>query len=104
MTDPEENPPSFIARLAMVATIGIVVLQLGFVFEVVGGMKRVGRRLPESWLNLILLPAVSFLAVACLYYIFKGKPTDTDKVIAHRLLICWLSSVLGGAGYCFGLA
>jgi hypothetical protein len=67
-------------------------------------MKRVGRRLPESWLPLILLPAVSFLAVACLYYLFKGKPTDKDKVIAQRLLICWLTSVLGGAGYYFGFA
>ena len=102
MTDPNpDERPSFLARLAIVATIGIVILQLGFVFEIVAGMKRVGRVHPESWLPLILLPAVSFLAVACIYYLFKGKLTDTDKVIAHRLLICWLTSVLGGAAYYF---
>ena len=102
MTDPNpDERPSFLARLAIVATIGIVILQIGL--GVAGGMdaKRGVAVDTEDWILVVLFPAVSFFAIACLYYLFKGKPTNAEAFLAEQLTTVWLWSLFLGAIYCF---
>lgn len=96
MTDPNEKP-SFLARLAVVATIGIVVLQIGLDVAVITDAKRGMNVDALDWILTVLFPAVSFFVVACLYYLFKGKPSNADEIIASRLYRVWGMLVIGGA-------
>jgi hypothetical protein len=136
MTDPEDKP-SFLARLSIVATVGVVVSQ--FVLFVGGVMEKrfINRAYPtkqkefsdaevfgkaviniddlpddattaqpkvfdgHSLLFVCLLIALSYLVVAGLYYLIKGKPTNADAVIASRLYRVWGASVIVGAIYSF---
>lgn len=101
MTDPNEKP-SFLARLAIVATVGIVILQIGLGVAVGMDAKRgVADVDNEDWILVVLFPAVSFFAVACLYYLFKGKPTNADEVLAEKLSSVWFFSLVIGATYSF---
>lgn len=52
-------------------------------------------------LYVCLLIALSYLVVAGLYYLFKGKPANADAVIASRLYRVWGVSVIAGAIYSF---
>jgi len=45
--------------------------------------------------------AFSYLVLAGLYYLIKGKPTNADAVIASRLYRVWGASVIFGAIYSF---
>ena len=102
MTDPNpDERPSFLARLAIVATIGIVILQIGLGVAVGMDAMRGGDVDTEDWILVVLFPAVSFFAVACLYYLFKGKPTNADEYIADEVCYCWGLSLLFGAIYSF---
>ena len=102
MTDPNpDERPSFLARLAIVATIGIVILQIGLGVAVGMDAKRGGDVDTEDWICVVLFPAVSFIAIACLYYLFKGKPTNADEFIGEQLGSVWLWSLFLGAIYCF---
>ena len=96
MTDPDDKP-SFLARLSIVATIGIVILQIGLGVAVGMDAKRGVAVDTEDWILVVLFPAVSFFAIACLYYLFKGKPSNADAVVASRLYRVWGVSVIGGA-------
>ena len=98
MTDPEDKP-SFLARLSIVATVGIIILQIGLGVAVGLDAKRGLDVDTEDWLLVVLFPAVSFFAVACLYYLFKGKPTYADKAIADDVCSCWKLSLVFGAIY-----
>lgn len=89
MTDPEYKP-SFLARLATLATIGVVIIQIMMAIEV---------RPHAASVVLIFIPAFSFMAVAGIYYLFKGKPSGADSVIASGLYRAWSVSVIGGAAY-----
>ena len=100
MTDPD-NKPSFLARLAIVTTIGIIILQIGFGVAVGMDAMRGGDVDTEDWILVVLFPAVSFFAIACLYYLFKGKPTNADEFIGEQLGSVWLWSLFLGAIYCF---
>lgn len=101
MTDPNEKP-SFLARLAIVATVGIVILQIGLGVAVGMDAKRgVADVDNEDWILVVLFPAVSFFAVTCLYYLFKGKPTNADEVLAEKLSSVWFFSLVIGATYSF---
>ena len=101
MTDPNEKP-SFLARLAIVATVGIVILQIGLGVAVGMDAKRgVADVDNEDWILVVLFPAVSFFAVTCLYYLFKGKPTNADEVLAEKLSSVWFFSLGIGAIYSF---
>ena len=102
MTDPNpDERPSFLARLAIVATIGIVILQIGLGVAVGMDAKRGVAVDTEDWILVVLFPAVSFFAIACLYYLFKGKPTNADEFIGEQLGSVWLWSLFLGAIYCF---
>ena len=103
MTDPNpDERPSFLARLAIVATIGIVILQIGLGVAVGMDAKRGVAVDTEDWILVVLFPAVSFFAIACLYYLFKGKPTtNADAFIAEELTSVWIISLFIGAIYCF---
>ena len=121
MTDPDDKP-SFLARFSVVATNGVCVFQ--FVLFVGGLMEKwfinsayspSGRKYsdgeatatrPEGFegmalLYVCLLIALSYLVVAGLYYLIKGKPTNADAVIASRLYRVWGASVIIGAIYSF---
>lgn len=100
MTDPNEKP-SFLARLSIVATIGIVILQIGLGVAVGMDAKRGVAVDTEDWILVVLFPAVSFFAVACLYYLFNGKPTNADEVLAEKLSSVWFFSLVIGAIYSF---
>jgi hypothetical protein len=100
MTDPEDKP-SFLARLSIVATVGTIILQIGLGVAVGLDAKRGLDVDTEDWLLVVLFPAVSFFAVACLYYLFKGKPTNADKAIADDVCYFWGLSLLFGAIYSF---
>lgn len=89
MTDLEERT-SFLARLAILATIGVVIVQVIMACEV---------RPHAAPVVLIFIPAFSFMVVAGIYYLFKGKPTGADSVIASGLYRAWSVSVIGGAVY-----
>lgn len=89
MTDPEYKP-SFLARLATLATIGVVIIQIMMAIEV---------RPHAASVVLIFIPAFSFMVVAGIYYLFKGKPSGADSVIASSLYRAWSVSVIGGAAY-----
>ena len=103
MNDPNpDERPSFLARLAIVATIGIVILQIGLGVAVGMDAKRGVAVDTEDWILVVLFPAVSFFAIACLYYLFKGKPTtNADAWVAGELKAVWLMSLSFGAIYCF---
>ena len=102
MTDPNtDERPSFLARLAIVATIGIVILQIGLGVAVGMDAKRGVAVDTEDWILVVLFPAGSFFAIACLYYLFKGKPTNADEYIADEVCYCWGLSLLFGAIYSF---
>ncbi len=85
-----ENKPSFLARLATLATVGVVIIQIMLAIEV---------RPHAASVVLIFIPAFSFMAVAGIYYLFKGKPSGADSVIASGLYRAWSVSVIGGAAY-----
>lgn len=55
----------------------------------------------KALLFVCLLFALSYLAIASLYYLIKGKPTNADAVIASRLYRVWGASVIIGAIYSF---
>ena len=100
MTDPDpDERPSFLARLAIVATIGTAILQIGMAYAITTAERRHTEVDNESRSLLYCLPAVSFFSVACLYYLLKGKPTNADAVIASRLYRVWGASVIIGAIY-----
>jgi hypothetical protein len=87
MTDSQEKP-SFLARLSILATIVTVVIQLGKSFEIAS---------PAAAQVTIIFPAFSYMLIAGIYYLFKGKPTEADAVIAGVLYQTWFFSLLGGA-------
>ena len=71
-------------------------------------LEATGRFLPQRkimdgrvLLYVCLFYALSYLAVAGLYYIIKGKPTNADAAIASRLYRVWGVSVIVGAIYSF---
>jgi len=97
MTNPDEKP-SFLARLAVVVTFGVLALQL-FGGVVAGS----GIKSPDSSdFNLAvflvgLFPPLVHSAVAGTYYLFKGAPTNADNVVKSRLFLVWTISYIVGA-------
>ncbi len=97
MTDPEDKP-SFLARLAVVVTVGVIGWQIYWA----GLVSLTGRWGSLDALTvLILMPGLSLLGVAGIYYLFKGKPTNADEFIAEELTSAWSISLGLGAIYCF---
>ena len=93
MTDPEDKP-SFLARLAVVVTVGVIGLQM----YNAGWASLTGHwRSIDALSVLVLYPGIFLLGVAGLYYLFKGKPSNADAAIASRLYPVWGVSVIGGA-------
>lgn len=99
MTDPDDNP-SFLARVAIVVTFGVLAYQLllgiGALWE---KMKR-GKVGNEAILFVGIFPVLAHFAVAGIYYIFKGKPTNADIVVASWLYRAWAISLIGGLAFC----
>ena len=95
MNDPNpDERPSFLARLAIVVTVGVIGLQIynaGWA-SLTGNWRSI-----DALEVLVLLPGIFFSYVACLYYLFKGKPSNADAAIASRLYPVWGVSVIGGA-------
>ena len=100
MTDLDEKP-SFLARLAIVVTIGVVALQI-FLGIVALWMKMNGGKAPSEAAVIVgIFPALSHFTVAGLCYLFGGKPTGANAVIFSRLYRVWAVSIIGGAIYSF---
>jgi len=100
MTDPDDKP-SFLARLAIVATIGAVAFQI-FLGIVSIWMKMKGGKAPsEAALFVGIFPTLSHFGVAGLCYLFGGKPTGANAVIFSRLYRVWAVSIIVGAIYSF---
>jgi len=78
MTTPDDNP-SFIARLSLVAQIGIILFQAFMVFY--GDLEFLSLDdKKEVKFILWVIPAVSHLAVACIYFLFNGvSKLETGK-------------------------
>jgi len=95
MTDPVENP-SVLARLAVVVTAGVVIGQIFFVAADLVLLASKGHMHNDTYYFVGIAAPLSLFAVASLYYIFKGKPTNADAVIASRLYRAWAISVIGG--------
>jgi ABC-type phosphate/phosphonate transport system permease subunit len=96
MTTPDKQP-SFFARIAIVITTGIVGWQLFFVGDSSWKILRSGSAYSETSLFVGVIPPLSFLAIAGLYYVSKGKPIDHDISVATRLYRVWAISTIGGA-------
>lgn len=96
MTD-HENKPSFLARFAIIATVGVVVFQV-FMGADLAYRKADGYlgKFREEYLWINLLVASLYLAIAGLYYLFKGKPENADQHVASRLCAAWPLSVFWG--------
>lgn len=96
MTD-HENKPSFLARFAIIATVGVVVFQV-FMGADLAYRKADGYvgKFREEYLWINLLVASLYLAIAGLYYLFKGKPENADQHVASRLYAAWPLSVFWG--------
>jgi hypothetical protein len=86
MNDSNEKP-SFLARFSIVATIVTFILQYSMAFVT-------GSHAPA--LITIIYPSFSYALIAGIYYLFKGKPTGADSVIADRLGQAWVASLVGG--------
>ncbi len=96
MTDPDDKP-SFLARLAVVVTFGVLALQI------FGGMVAwFGKENPDSLdfragsILVGIFPNLTFGAIAGIYYLFKGKPTNADIVVKSRVMWIWFISAFGG--------
>jgi len=87
MTTPDDNA-SFLARFAIVAQIGIIVFQLFMVFY--GDIKYY----KEANFILLAIPAVSHLAIACIYFLFHGG-SKLDKNKGEDAAVCWFIVLVG---------
>jgi len=110
MTTPDDNP-SFLARLAIVAHIGVVVSQalLGLYCVVAKFQDAPPPISPSQGLFFFLvLPMLFHAAFFGFYFLVKGKPKDADKHLEEEVLPVALAvSGWGGLGawliLCFGL-
>jgi hypothetical protein len=100
MTDPDDKP-SFLARLAIVVTIGAVALQLFFGILAMWMKMSNGKAPSEAAFIVGIFPTLSHFGVAGLCYLFGGKPTGANEVIFSRLSRVWIVSFIGGAIYFF---
>lgn len=82
-----DDKPTFLARLSILETIGAVILQMTMSF--VPGSR-------DAAVTLIFIPGFMFMGIAAIYYLFKGKPTGVDSVVANRLYQAWIASLVGG--------
>jgi len=88
----QEDKPSILARLAILVTVGVIGWQLYFAtFGLIGKYWAM-----DALTVLVLVPGVFLLGIAGLYYLFKGKPSNADAVIAPLLYRVWGVSVIGG--------
>jgi hypothetical protein len=87
MTDSNEKP-SFLARFSILATIVTIIFQSLTSFTI-GSDAAV--------LVTLIYPAFSYMVIAGIYYLFKGKPTEADTVIAGGLYQVWFFSLVIGA-------
>ena len=86
MTDPDDKP-SFLARLAVVATIGVLALQV-FMWVWREQFLRGQPSVFEVWL-LFFFPFFAHIAISVIYYLFKGMPTNADIVVKHQIQFVW---------------
>ncbi len=104
MTNPDEKP-SFLARLAIVVTFGVMVLQLFLVIVASWQISYNRDRTISDGVNIIfgvgILPVLAYITVAGIYYLFKGKPTNVDIVVTSRLYRAWVISLIGGVVYAY---
>lgn len=100
MTDPEDKP-SFLARLAIVVTIGALAWQIVLGFVALLDKINDGKAPANAAFFVGVCPTLAYFTVGGLYYLFKGKPTNADAVISSRLYRVWVASALGGAIYFF---
>jgi hypothetical protein len=100
MTDPDEKP-SFLARLAIVATIGAVAFQIFLGIVSIWMKMKNGKAPSEASVFVGIFPALSHFTVAGLCYLFGGKPTGANAVIFSRLYRVWAVSIIVGAIYSF---
>ena len=98
MTDPDDKP-SFLARLAVVATIGVLAFQLFAGIVMLWEKMRRGKVPNEAILFVGIFPVLAHFAVAGIYYIFKGKPTNADIVVTFWIYRAWAISLIGGLAF-----
>lgn len=103
MTTPDDNP-SFLARLAILATIGAILTQIanGVFLAVVVDLADTTaplspRNAKDTLINVLIVPAIIYLGTAGIYYLFKGRPKGVDSRIASGLYYTWgISLFVGG--------
>jgi hypothetical protein len=104
MTD-HDDKPSFLARLAIVVTFGVLPLQ--FFGGIVAQQERKTPGSAASLVGLLLLlglPLLAHSAVAGIYYLFKGAPTNADNVVKSRLLYVWVISYIQAGIFLFKIS
>ena len=104
MTTPVEKP-SFLARLAIVATFGAILSQIAALVMVAVDPRVVNTGVPplaekaaleEAIIQVLIAPLFYYFGAAGIYYLFKGWPTDVDSCIANRLYRTWGISLVVG--------
>jgi hypothetical protein len=69
-------------------TIAAIIMQMTMSFEPASR---------DAMVKTVFIPGSLFMGIACVYYLFKGKPMGADSVIAGRLYQAWVASLVGGA-------
>ena len=88
MANPE-GKESFLARLMVVAAVGVILFQLFMAFEVSSR---------DAFTVLFIVPCVSHLVIGLFYYLFKGSPKEEDPdsaVLKVLLRLAQLSMLVG---------
>lgn len=99
-----ETPPqsSVLARLALVLTFIILLAQLGLLFFILalhGGafsnLESISKREAENFYlwGCAIAPALCYLLIWTLYFIFKGKPPKGDRGTVEYMYMIWFASV-----------
>lgn len=97
MTTPDDKF-SFLGRFSILATIGVILCQLLVCFA--GLFSAEIKSKGDAAVILIFFPALSFMAIAVIYYLFKGIPSGADKKLSEGFIIpCWWVSLINAATF-----
>lgn len=96
MTTRHEKP-TFLARLAIIVTVSAIAWQFFFLStSSFRELNSTGTGFSKAHILVGLAPFLVFSAIAAVYYLFMGKPANSDAIIARRLYLTWAISVITG--------